>query len=130
MSLHVIDFEVFKHDWLCVIVNPIEKTETVIINDAEKLKDYYEKHINDIFVGYNIRSYDQYIFKALILDMNPKDVNDFIIVGENKGWQYSSLFNRVPLNIFDVMTSMHSLKQLEAYMGESIHETSVSFNID
>ena len=59
MSLHVIDFEVFKHDWLCVIVSPIEKTETVIINDVEKLKSYYEKHSNDIFIGYNIRSYDQ-----------------------------------------------------------------------
>ena len=130
MSLHVIDFEVYSKDWLCVIVNPIEKTETVIINDAEKLKDYYEKHINDIFVGYNIRSYDQYIFKALILDMNPKDVNDFIIVGENKGWQYSNLFNRVPLNIFDIMISMHSLKQLEAFIGTSIHETSVDFTLD
>ena len=130
MSLHVIDFEVFKHDWLCVIVNPIEKTETVIINDKQKLKDYYEKHIDDVFVGYNIRSYDQYIFKALLLDLNPKEVNDFIIVDGNKGWQYSSLFNKVPLNIFDIMISMHSLKQLEAFIGVSIHETSVDFTLD
>ena len=47
MSLHVIDFEVFKEDWLCVIVNPVEKSETVIINDNQKLKDYYEKYSND-----------------------------------------------------------------------------------
>ena len=130
MSLHIIDFEVFKHDWLCVIVNPIEKTETIIVNDKQKLKDYYEKYINDIYIGYNIRSYDQYIFKALLLDMNPKEVNDFIIQDGNKGWQYSSLFNRVPLNIFDVMTSDNSLKQLEAFMGVSIHETSVDFTLD
>ena len=130
MSLHVIDFEVFAKDWLCVIVNPIEKTETVIINDVDKLKEFYEKHTNDIFVGYNIRSYDQYIFKALLLDMNPREVNNFIIVEGNKGWQYSSLFNKVPLNIFDIMTSMHSLKQLEAFMGVSIHESSVDFNLD
>lgn len=130
MSLHVIDFEVFAKDWLCVIVNPIEKTETVIINDVEKLKKFYEKHSDDIFVGYNIRSYDQYIFKAILLDMNPKEVNDFIIVEGNKGWQYSSLFNKVPLNIFDIMTSMHSLKQLEAFMGVSIHESSVDFDLD
>ena len=130
MSLHVIDFEVFKEDWLCVIVNPVEQTETIIINDNQKLKDYYEKYSNEIFVGYNIRSYDQYIFKAILLDMNPKEVNDFIIAAGNKGWQYSTLFNKVPLNIFDVMTSMHSLKQLEAYMGDNIHETSVDFTID
>ena len=128
--LQVIDFEVFKYDWLCVIVNPIEKTETVIINDIEKLKQFYEKHSNDIFIGYNIRSYDQYIFKALLLGLNPKDVNDFIIQDGNKGWQYSSLFNKIPLNIFDTMTTPHSLKQLEAYMGKNIHETSVDFNIE
>ena len=130
MSLHVIDFEVFKQDWLCVIVNPIEKSETVIINDVEKLKKFYEKHSDDIFIGYNIRSYDQYIFKAILLDMNPKEVNDFIIVEGNKGWQYSSIFNRIPLNIFDIMTTFHSLKQLEAFMGVNIHESSVDFTLD
>ena len=31
MSLHFIDFEVFKYDWLCVIANPITRTETVIL---------------------------------------------------------------------------------------------------
>ena len=130
MSLNVIDFEVFSKDWLCVIVNPIEKTETVIINDVEKLKNFYEKHSNEIFIGYNIRSYDQYIFKALLLDMNVKAVNDFIIQDGNKGWMYSSLFNKIPLNIFDIMISMHSLKQLEAFMGVNIHESSVDFTLE
>lgn len=130
MSLNVIDFEVFAKDWLCVIVNPIEKSETVIINDVNKLKEFYEKHSNEIFIGYNIRSYDQYIFKSLLLDLNPKEVNDFIIQDGNKGWMYSSLFNRVPLNIFDIMISMHSLKQLEAFMGVGIHESSVDFTLD
>ena len=128
--LHIIDFEVFKYDWLCVIVNPIEKTETIIVNDKITLQKFYEKNHNSVFVGYNIRSYDQYIFKSLLLDMNPKDVNDFIIQDGNKGWMYSNLFNRIPLNIFDIMTSMHSLKQLEAFMGVSIHESSVDFNLD
>lgn len=130
MSLNVIDFEVFAKDWLCVIVNPIEKTETVIINDVEKLKKFYGEHSDDIFVGYNIRGYDQYIFKALLLNMNVKEVNDFIIQDGNKGWMYSSLFNRIPLNIFDIMISMHSLKQLEAFMGVGIHESSVDFTLD
>lgn len=130
MSLHIIDFEVFTKDWLCVIVNPIEKTETIIVNDVEKFKKFYEKHSNDVFVGYNIRGYDQYIFKALLLDMNVKEVNDFIIQDGNKGWMYSSLFNKVPLNIFDIMTTFHSLKQLEAFMGVGIHESSVDFTLE
>ena len=27
--LNFIDFEVFKFDWLCVIINPIEKIKTI-----------------------------------------------------------------------------------------------------
>lgn len=128
--LIIADFEVFHSDWVAVFVDVINKTETVIINDSDKLKKFYEKNVDSIFVFYNGRAYDQYIFKAILLDMNPKEVNDFIIQDGNKGWMYSSLFNRVPLNIFDVMTSMHSLKQLEAFIGVSIHETSVDFTLD
>ena len=48
MSLHFIDFEVFKHDFLCVIANPITKTETVIVNDPDQLRAYYEKFKNEM----------------------------------------------------------------------------------
>ena len=81
--LHFIDFEVFKYDWLCVIVNPFNGEETVIVNDSEMLGRYYEKHINEIFVGYNIRQYDQFIMKAILMGLDPKRVNDKIIK-ENK----------------------------------------------
>ena len=128
--LIIADFEVFFNDWVAVFVDIINKSETVIINDSDKLKKFYEKNHNSIFVFYNGRAYDQYIFKAILLDMNPKEVNDFIIQDGNKGWQYSSLFNKVPLNIFDIMTSMHSLKQLEAFMGVGIHESSVDFTLN
>ena len=37
--LHFIDFEVFSNDWLCVIIKPQTRTETVIVNDAEKLNE-------------------------------------------------------------------------------------------
>lgn len=130
MSLIVSDFEVFKYNWVAVFVDPINKTETVIIDDSDALKKFYEENKDSIFVFYNGRSYDQYIFKSILLDMNPKEVNDFIIQDGNKGWMYSSLFNKIPLNIFDIMTSMHSLKQLEAFMGVSIHESSVDFTIN
>ena len=51
--LNFFDFEVFKFDWLVVIVNPFEKSETIIVNDAEKLASYYESHSKEIWVGYN-----------------------------------------------------------------------------
>lgn len=127
--LHFIDFEVFAHDWLCVIISPTHKTKKVIVNDRDKLKAYYEKYKNEIFVGYNIRRYDQFIFKGILLGFNPKDVNDWIIVKDRMGWQYSDLFRNVNINIYDVMTSQDSLKKLEGFMGNDIEESEVDFTI-
>jgi DNA polymerase elongation subunit (family B) len=128
--LHFIDFEVFEYDWLCVIVNPLNNEETVIVNDEEKLQNYYEKYKKEIFVGYNIRQYDQFIMKAILLGLNPKRVNDKIIKENKKGFEISNLFNKIPLLFYDVMTSMHSLKTLEAFMGHNIHETTVDFELN
>lgn len=128
--LHFIDFEVFANDWLCVILDPDRQVETVIVNDRQKLIDYYETHKNEIFVGYNIRHYDQYIMRAIICGLDPKRMNDWIIIEDKPGWQFSKLLNDVKLNIFDVMTTTDSLKRLEGYMGHNIHESSVDFNID
>ena len=36
------DFEVFKHDWLVVLINPDKRTEEVIVNDEKALTVYYE----------------------------------------------------------------------------------------
>lgn len=127
--LHFIDFEVFHADWLCVILSPTHKTKTVIVNDREKLKAYYERYKNEIFVGYNIRHYDQYIFKGILIGFDPKDVNDWIIVKDRMGWQYSDLFRNVNVNIYDVATRQESLKKLEGFMGNDIEESGVDFNI-
>lgn len=124
------DFEVFKYDWLVVLKNPETRTKTVIINDTSLLTDYYEQNKNDIWCGYNSRSYDQFILKAILLGLDPKKVNDWIIVSGKSGWQYSNLMNKYPILNYDVMTSMHSLKQLEGFMGNNIKETSVPFDID
>lgn len=130
MSLIFADFEVFTHDWIGVFINPIERTETVIVNDVDKLKKLYNDNKNNIFVFYNGRQYDQYIFKGLLLGFNPKDVNDWIIVKDRMGWQFSDLFRNININIFDIMTTMHGLKTLEGFMGNNIKETSVDFNIN
>lgn len=130
MSLIAIDFEVFYADWLMVAINPIERTETVIVNDRDKFKQFFEEHKNDIFIFYNGRHYDQFIMKALLLDFNPKDVNDWIIVKDLPGWKYSDLFNKIKINFFDVMTTFHGLKTLEGFMGNNIKESSVDFTLN
>lgn len=129
--LEVYDFEVFEKDWLTVIINPIEKKETVIVNDKDKLSDYFYNAQNNIWIGYNNTRYDQYILKSILLDIDPKKINDFIIKQGKDGWQYTSLFNKIHMINYDVMLRNDGgLKSLEAFMGRSIKETSVPFDID
>ncbi len=125
------DFEVFKYDWLVVFIDLTEKKETVIINNPEQLRNFYESHNGTIWAGYNSRNYDQYILKGILCGFNPKDVNDWIIVEDKPGYRFSSLFRNFPVINYDVMPNPPiSLKTLEAFMGHSIKETSIPFNID
>ena len=126
-----IDFEVFKYDWLVVGIDPINQKEYVIINDKKELERLYKKYKNDIWITYNGRNYDQYILKAILCGFNPKEVNDWIIVKDRHGWEFSTMFRQFPINLFDIMPNPPvSLKTLEAFMGKNIHETSVPFDID
>ena len=125
------DFEVFKHDWLVVLIDLDAKKETVIINDRDQLQRFYDQHKGVIWAGYNSRHYDQYILKAILCGFDPKEVNDWIIVEERPGYRFSSLLRNFPLINYDVMPNPPiSLKTLEAFMGHSIKETSVPFDID
>lgn len=126
-----LDFEVFKYNWLVVFADTDTEKFTVIYDDAAALTNFYEQHKNDIFVGYNIRNYDQWIFKGILAGFNPKRVNDHIIVKGKSGYNFSSLLNNFPLIFYDVMPHIPvSLKTLEGFMGDNIIETDVDFNID
>lgn len=125
------DFEVFKYDWLVVLVDPIKKKEWVIVNDRQELAKKYQEYKNDIWCGFNSRNYDQWILKGILCGFDPKSINDWIIVEDEKGYEYSSLLHKFPLINYDVMPNIPvSLKVLEGFMGENIHETSVPFDID
>ena len=124
------DFEVFKYDWLVVIINPFKEEKTVIVNDPDKLKEFYEEHKTDIWVGYNSRTYDQYILKAILCGFDPYDVSNKIVNMGLKGWEISSVFNQVKLYNYDCMSKFFGLKQLESFLGNDIKETSVPFDIN
>lgn len=124
------DFEVFKHDWLVVIVDMDKKKEYVIINDPVELEKIYNDNINNVWVGYNNNHYDQYIMKAILCGFDPKRVNDFIIDKGNDGWKFSSLFKGIKMINYDtVLGNDKGLKILEGFMGNDIRESSVDFNI-
>lgn len=130
MSLIFYDFEVFKHDWLVVFIDFFNESETVIINDPDKFKEFYLTHKNKIWVGFNSRNYDQWIAKAILSGFDPKEMNDWIILKDRKGWQFSDILRNFPIINFDCMTGFHGLKTLEAFMGNDIRESSVPFDID
>lgn len=125
------DFEVFKYDWLVVVMDMTAKKTHVIINYPEELEALYKANIKEIWVGFNSRHYDQYILKAILCGFDPKKVNDYIITKGNPGWKFSSLFRQFPLWNYDVMLNTDvGLKSFEGFMGNDIKETSVPFNID
>lgn len=130
MKIFMYDFEVYKHFWMVEIINYETREKLTILNNSQQLKDFYNKHKNDILVGYNSRGYDQFIFQAILFDIDPYYVSEQIVNYNKKGYKIIKNMNEYPLNNFDISTGFHSLKQLEAFMGSRIKETDVDFDLD
>ena len=132
MKLLFYDFEVFKYDWCVVIIDYNTRKKKIIINDRDELINFYNKtKDNYIYVGFNSRSYDSVILKAIVLGLDPKEVNDKLISEGLKGFQIHKDLYKVPLYSYDTMVNRgNSLKQLEGFMGHMIKESDVDFNID
>jgi len=116
--------------WLVVLIDYDSGKGKVIENDLDMLKKYYNLFKNDVFIGYNSRQYDQYIFKGLLLGMDAGYINDRLIVDGIKGHNIVKDAWKIPFNNFDVTTGFHSLKQLEGFLASRIKESSVPFTID
>jgi len=135
--MFIYDFEIFKYDWLVVFYNPDgeeDKQWLTIINDKEKLINFYNTYKNEIFVGFNSRNYDLPIWKCIMSNGNPYDLSRHIIEGEKKWFEFegSDVFNQYSIYNYDVYLGLvdHGLKTLEAFMGINIEESGVSFDID
>lgn len=125
------DFEVFQQDWLVVILDANTQKRHIIVNEPDKFIYFYHQHINDVWVGFNSRHYDVYIAKAIIAGFSPQEMNDWIIVKDKGGWEFSRELWKIKFYSFDLMTVRgQSLKQLEGFMGDSVEETSVDFTIE
>ena len=129
MNKIIYDFEVFKKDWMVVFFEYETKKEVSIINSKEELESYYNKHNNDIWIGYNNTYYDQYIFKGILLGMNPKEINDFIIL-QKENPKMSIPKNDIKMFNFDLSNKFRGLKELEGFMGSKIKESDISFDLD
>ena len=134
MRLIVYDVEVFCEDWLVVLKDTETGKYTAVHNDNEELKQCISE--DNIYVGFNSKHYDQFIIKAICCGFTPQEVkqaNDYLI-GGGQGWEYPPLrdfffkFNNV--DIKDDMQMGLSLKAIEGYLGLSVEESTVPFDID
>ena len=128
--LNFYDFECWPKLWCVTIINPITQQETVIVNDREKLVEHYNSHKDEIYIGFNNRQYDDWMFKAILCGFEAWRMNDWLIQKGRKGWEFSTLLRKVSLNTFDCMVGFNGLKTLEAFMGSDIRETTIPFDYD
>lgn len=124
------DTETLSHDWLAGFKYADSGKYEHFHNDRNGLIEFLNKHRNDLFVGMNIRGYDQFIFHAIYSGLSPKSVSDNIINNGIKGYRMFQNVLKAPINFYDVMpTPRRSLKNMEAHSGLSIEETPIDFKI-
>lgn len=128
----IIDFEVLSDAgfWLVVLKDYDTKMEHIIVNDREELLRVYRKNMDSIWIGYNIKRYDQYIMKAILAGIDPCVVSKKLIELNVPGWRIDPRINYQKLKIFELSNQLRSLKELELFMGEDIRESNVPFDLD
>ena len=126
------DFESFKYDWVVVFIDYDTRKKCTIVNDREKLITFYKSCMknNVILVGFNCRNFDQWLLKGIIKGVDHYKLTNGLINEGKKGYQLIPRHNEVPVINFDVMQGFNGLKTLEAFLGMSIDETEVDFNLD
>ena len=126
------DFESFKYDWVVVFIDYDTRKKCTIVNDREKLIKFYKGCMknNVILVGFNCRNFDQWLLKGIIKGVDHYKLTNGLINEGKKGYQLIPRHDEVPVINFDVMQGFNGLKTLEAFLGMSIDETEVDFNLN
>ena len=123
----VYDFEVFRKFW-CVVICSAEGV--LPITEQKELSLFFDKHSDKIWIGYNSNHYDRYIMGALYNGFQGEPLyRASLELIENGKTQIGGGPIKEMIS-FDIGDIRYSLKQLEAYMGHSIEESSVPFDID
>lgn len=131
MKILIFDFEVFWYNTLLgYTILDGQKRERHQTWSLDEIRQCYEDHKTDIWVGHNNSRYDNLILQFII--NNPKctehDVKTFsnsIINAKYKPWLDIKLY------YYDCMTAIStSLKKCEALDGKNISETEVDFGLD
>ena len=128
----IIDFEVLSKGgfWMCCMKDYKTEKEHIIINNREEFLRVFNKNKDSVWVGYNIKGYDQWIMKAIIAGIDPCIISEKIIEQNISPYAVDRNLNRIPIYIFELNDSYRSLKELELFMGEDIRESTVSFDLN
>lgn len=126
----IYDFEVFKHNTLLGVLN--EETEEIIqLWDINQIREFTEKNIRNIWVGYNCAHYDKILLHGIFTNkLNIEDrvfnCSGFIIHAQDADIPVFGILNKYgitdyyssPILSYDVMGdgSFMSLKQNEGFM--------------
>lgn len=128
MKVIIFDFEVFEYDTLlgAHILND-DNIEVKQTWDLDEIRQFYNEHIEDIWVGHNISRYDNLILQAIIEGMDEQKIKAYsnkIIDMKYKPWL------NIHLNYYDTMTAVTcSLKKTEALDGKNISESKINFRL-
>lgn len=129
----VFDCEVFKYNWLFVFKKVSTGEYTIIYDDEEKLRNFYEENMKSLFIGFNNKSYDNIILKGILSGVDPAEITRMLIGGKQRWLVQKALgikdFKLISMDLMQDILGM-SLKEAEGYMCMSIEESSVDFNID
>lgn len=135
MTLYTYDIEVFRYDWLVIFKRATDGKYFIYHNDIAAVKEFMQNS-DCLLGGFNSKHYDCHILKAICCGADNallKDINDWIIAG-NQGFDHWFIKNnKYWFNHFDIRDDMQqglSLKAIEGHLGLNVEETSVPFDID
>ena len=121
----VYDFEVFRRFW-CVVIAYGE--DVIPITDQKRFVEFYDAHRDWIWIGYNSNHYDSYVLGAVYNACQGDTLymvsQDLIEYGKTRrgGGPPEGFIS------YDTGDKFRSLKELEAFMGHSIEESSIPFD--
>lgn len=140
MNIWFYDIEVYKYDWHISFINYTTKEVVHVTNDRDRLENFINLIKDDsILMSFNGKHYDDNILKGLLIGIDPKTLNDWIIVEGKKPFNFPGFRKAYSLKLFvyDLKNSAVNrdnmglaLKEYEGYIGSDIRETEIGFDID
>ena len=140
----VADYEIFKKDSLLGVLD-IETDNIYQMWDIKDIKEFIQKHLDEVWVGYNSENYDKILAHGMITSKitTPEkayEVSKTIIESQDDNIPLFRTLNKLGVNdyyqskilMYDLLGdgAFFSLKQLEGFLGMDIVESVVPFDLD